>query len=390
MNIKRFTSARILGAAQLFVDYLYASKLKNNGLVWPEEIVVSGFFSARIGIGKAAELTAAQLERSGFIVHRHDVSDLLSSPRLFKENVPGHQPGRAWILHLNAPEVRPLLARINPRSRPLGARLGYWVWELPIAPKSWAKNLALFDFIVSPSKFAAQAISGLGREIGVLPHPFKDTRPDIVRRKKSHGQPYKFLVQMDGASSFSRKNILAVIEAFKLLPENSSTRLLVKTQKLAPRQRDEVAKKIGASETINWIDQTISDDDMQNLIIGADCVVSAHRSEGFGLALAEAIAHGKDVLATGWSGNLEFMSSLPDTLVGYELVPLRESDDVYGSFAGEGAVWADINIPALAKKMAGNIQNQNLGVRDNRLNLISGMEKWKTIKPGALIQFDHI
>ena len=42
------------------------------------------------------------------------------------------------------------------------------------------------------------------------------------------------------------------------------------------------------------------------LLARADCYVSLHRSEGFGLTLAESMALGTPVIATGYSGNTDF------------------------------------------------------------------------------------
>ena len=44
------------------------------------------------------------------------------------------------------------------------------------------------------------------------------------------------------------------------------------------------------------------------MMAACDCYVSLHRSEGLGLTMAEAMAVGKPVVATAWSGNLDFMS----------------------------------------------------------------------------------
>lgn len=50
--------------------------------------------------------------------------------------------------------------------------------------------------------------------------------------------------------------------------------------------------------------------------------VSLHRAEGFGLTMAEAMALGKPVIATGYSGNLEYMTEENSYLVGWRLVPV--------------------------------------------------------------------
>ena len=44
------------------------------------------------------------------------------------------------------------------------------------------------------------------------------------------------------------------------------------------------------------------------MIASCDCYVSLHRSEGLGLTMAEAMYFGKPVIATAYSGNLDFMN----------------------------------------------------------------------------------
>ena len=83
------------------------------------------------------------------------------------------------------------------------------------------------------------------------------------------------------------------------------------------------------------------------LIDMADCFVSLHRSEGFGLGLAEAMLIGKPVIATGYSGNLDFMSPDNSLLVGYELTEIKEDRPIYS----RGNFWAEPSIEQAAAFM---------------------------------------
>ena len=77
-----------------------------------------------------------------------------------------------------------------------------------------------------------------------------------------------------------------------------------------------------------------------------DSYVSLHRSEGFGLTLAEAMALGKPVIATGYSGNLDFMDADTSHLVDYQLVPVRDGGPFY-----RGGRWAEPSIAHAAQVM---------------------------------------
>ena len=94
--------------------------------------------------------------------------------------------------------------------------------------------------------------------------------------------------------------------------------------------------------------------DMAGLMAAADIVISLHRSEGFGLVPAQAMALGKPVVATGWSGNLDFMNKDNSALVSYSLVPVRDPE---GAFDADGQMWADANIDEAAawlRRLAGD------------------------------------
>ena len=80
---------------------------------------------------------------------------------------------------------------------------------------------------------------------------------------------------------------------------------------------------------------------MMGLMAAADIVISLHRSEGFGLVPAQAMALGKPVIATAWSGNLDFMNKRNSALVSYSLVPVDDPDGVFGA---DGQMWADADI----------------------------------------------
>src|SRR5690606_18084136 len=102
--------------------------------------------------------------------------------------------------------------------------------------------------------------------------------------------------------------------------------------------------------------------DMMGLTAASDIVISLHRSEGFGLVPAQAMALGKPVIATGWSGNMEFMTPHNSAPVSYSLIPV---DDPEGTFDGAGQMWADADIEEAAdwlRRLAGDATlRRNMG-----------------------------
>jgi glycosyltransferase involved in cell wall biosynthesis len=98
---------------------------------------------------------------------------------------------------------------------------------------------------------------------------------------------------------------------------------------------------------IHLITDVLERHEVDSLIAASDAFVSLHRSEGFGLVIAEAMAQGKPVIATGWSGNTDFMSVETSVLVGYQLVELDRDLGPYEA----GQRWAEPDLDDAATWM---------------------------------------
>ena len=91
----------------------------------------------------------------------------------------------------------------------------------------------------------------------------------------------------------------------------------------------------------------INKTEVNSLLKDVDVYVSLHRSEGFGLVMAEAMYLGTPVIATAWSGNTEFMNDHTACMVGYDMIELDKDYDVFK----KGNVWADAHIDEAADYM---------------------------------------
>jgi glycosyltransferase involved in cell wall biosynthesis len=103
------------------------------------------------------------------------------------------------------------------------------------------------------------------------------------------------------------------------------------------------------------IDEHLSPDDLGDLFHAADVYVSLHRSEGFGLGLAEAMAIGKAVIGTAYSGNVDFMNGANSCPVGYRVRPITVDDHRYqgavGSVYRQGLLCAEPDVEQAARWM---------------------------------------
>jgi glycosyltransferase involved in cell wall biosynthesis len=88
------------------------------------------------------------------------------------------------------------------------------------------------------------------------------------------------------------------------------------------------------------LDRYMTRDELAGLMRTADCYVSLHRSEGFGLGIAESMALGKPVIATRYSGPVDLMTGENSYPVEYRLSSISRD---YGPYL-EGFSWADPDV----------------------------------------------
>ena len=150
-------------------------------------------------------------------------------------------------------------------------------------------------------------------------------------------------------SAFTRKNPIAAVRAFRRAFGDAPDRVLaikLVDNGAVPWALQALHEAIGGAANIRVIEGMLSAPDMAGLVAASDIVISLHRSEGFGLVPAEAMRFAKPVVATSWSGNLEFMTARNSALVGYSLVPV---DDPEGAIDGADQVWADADVDDAAQ-----------------------------------------
>lgn len=302
-------------------------------------IRVVGDFGGSYGIAASAKLAVRAFEALGVPVEQVDISgarlDWIGAADAARTPGP-------WIFHVNAPEILAALAFLGPKNV-RGPRYGYWAWELPQAPKSWLKDAALLDGVWAPSAFTAKALDGAAAPVRVVPHPlFAEDYRDVVPAPRGPG--FLAVTLFDFNSSAARKNPEAVIAAFaQAFPADPAARLVIKTQRgdLFP---DLLAKlKASAPANVTVVDEVWPYAEVKSLIATADVLISLHRAEGFGLTVAEAMALGTPVIATGWSGNMDFMDATCALVVPSRPIAV---DDPQGIYRGQS--WADPDVEAAA------------------------------------------
>jgi glycosyltransferase involved in cell wall biosynthesis len=231
--------------------------------------------------------------------------------------------------------------------------IGYWAWELEIFPDQFRAAIDLMDELWAPSRFVQLALRRkTGKPVIVMPLRVEldiDSRHELALAPK---ESFSFLFYFDFNSFHQRKNPWAVLDAFsRAFPTSrkDDVKLVIKTIGHAsqPEALKRLAGLVSRDTRIRLVTDSLSSEKMASLIANASCFVSLHRSEGFGRGMAEAMYFGKPVIATGYSGNMDFMSPENSYLVDYELVVVGDQDYVYPS----GARWASPNVDHAASLM---------------------------------------
>jgi glycosyltransferase involved in cell wall biosynthesis len=309
-------------------------------------VAVAGELSRASGLGENARLMLLGLQHLGVPHWPIDVGGLLPGasadlPAAAGEDPP---PGAPLVLHVNPPLLPLTLLRLR-RGLGRGRRvIGYWSWELPIAPPEWRVGARFVHEVWALTPFVAEALEPLlPGKVRVVPPPLAiaPPRPSALGRSAFglHDDAVVVLVSFNLASSFERKNPLAAIAAFRAAFGDRTDRLLllkVGNRSHFPGDFARIAAVAALAPNIRLETRVLPTADLHALTVACDIVLSLHRSEGFGLVPAEAMLLGKPVIATGWSGNMAFMDASNAALVGYRLVPAEDSRDVYA-----GASWAE-------------------------------------------------
>jgi glycosyltransferase involved in cell wall biosynthesis len=220
--------------------------------------------------------------------------------------------------------------------------IAYWAWELETIPDEWSQLASDVDEIWTPTPFVSAAMRAKMRVpvYDMLPGVSIGEVETIPRAQLELGEDeFVFLFMFDMRSDFERKNPLAVVRAFREAFSASDGATLV--IKLSRGSSDEPnlqrLREAAAGAKVVLIDEVVSRAQAYGYIAMADCVVSLHRSEGFGLLMAEAMLLGKPVIATNYSGNTAFMDAENSLLVDYSMVEVAADGPIYK----RGSRWAE-------------------------------------------------
>ncbi|MEM6677557.1 MAG: glycosyltransferase [Pseudomonadota bacterium] len=271
---------------------------------------------------------------------------------------------KAMLLHVNADRAPQVLCHpLFDRHDDLYA-IGYLLWELEALPRAHRLALDLLDEIWCPTRFLAEVFEAeaavpvvlMPKGIALPPLPqLSPTKTNPLDTTTLHADGFTALVCFDFHSSVERKNPLAAVRGFqRAFPPRGGTpaRLIIKTTPPSPGHWGdpngmwpEIQRLAAADPRIVILAEHLPFERLLRLIASADCLISAHRAEGFGYLPAYALVLGCPVIATDYSGTRDFVTPETGWPVAWRPRPVAPSESI---LPVPGAFWADIEVDALA------------------------------------------
>lgn len=314
---------------------------------------VVGFLEAESGLGEVARRLAIVLDSDDIALaaisyrgthgrQQHPLDLALASEAPYDTN----------LICLSADDLTGFAGAIGSDLFAKRYSIGVWFWETNVFTSPDRTAVMLLDELWVASDYIRRALVGeVDIPVHVVPIPVPEPRgPFRTRAELDLPEDFTFLFVFDFWSG-ERKNPTAVVEAFtRAFAPDEGPRLVLKSingSDWKPHQLDRLLAIADGRDDILFRDGYVSAAERDSYVAACDCYVSLHRSEGLGLTMAEAMAHGKPVIATGYSGNLEFMTEANSHLVPFRLVDVPETWWAHGP----GAKWADPDVDAAARLM---------------------------------------
>ncbi len=310
-----------------------------------------GFMDAPLGIGAAARSSELALITAGLSFNVVNInlkrSMVIGNNSKHKVNKINGIASGINIIHINPPEY-PYLWRHLGKSLLVGKyNVGVWYWELSNLPDDWLRGFQVLDEIWVATRFVKEAVQKKSPIPVMIIPPCVKVELDATLTRDDFKLPrdaFLFLCAYDAHSIYERKNPLGVIRAFKkaFKQNDTSVGLVVKinNSNFDFESIRQIKNELQGYRNCFLIEETFPLLKFYSLVNHINAFVSLHRSEGFGLILAEAMSLGKPVIATNWSGNTDFMTPQNSCAVDYKLIPVKQGLAPYQP----GQFWADADI----------------------------------------------
>jgi glycosyltransferase involved in cell wall biosynthesis len=271
--------------------------------------------------------------------------------------------GKAQINVINM--IPPLFKRYKKSN---AINVGFTMWEADRLPPIWTKLCNEMDAIMTPCKWNVEVFKNSGVTVPIYHVPAGIDREEIPEKKYHNSKTFRFYSIFQW---LERKCPQGLVKAFMSeFTREDDVELVLKTyvrdkgqdnkrvlEQEIDRIRDEMKLKEKDHAPIRLITDLLSDKQMTELHQKSHCFVLPHRGEGWGMPHMSAMLHGRPVIATGYSGNMDFMNEDNSFLIDYQLTPCCNVG-AFAPFYNGRMWWAEPNLAELASVMRYVYQNQ--------------------------------
>jgi len=330
-----------------------------------------GWFNAALGVGESVRCAARAAAAANIphaLVPLRLYCKAAQVEHEFDERLQAKTPHPVNIVHGDAPQSGDIAPHHGTSFLREKYTIGYWAWELPEFPDTWVQHFAHVQEIWTPSLFSRDAIAAKSPvPVLVMPHAVELPIPSTTGARTSFGLPedrFLFLFAYDLNSYSERKNPAAVVRAFRTAfgrQGRSGVGLVIKVHGIAGNEQAFAALQadLAGLEGCTLIAETLPRQRLTLLQATCDAFVSLHRSEGFGLNVAECMFLGKPVVSTDWSATAEFVTPENGCPVRASLVELTTNHGPYS----RGQRWAEPDSEHAAWHMTRLVQDAALRQR---------------------------
>jgi glycosyltransferase involved in cell wall biosynthesis len=281
-------------------------------------------------------------------------------------------------------------------------RIGRTMFETDRIPDGWAERCNALDEVWVPSEFNRQTFTAAGVDPGRLRvvHAGVDTglfRPDAQALSLPHLRGFNFLSVFDLQPRKGSDLLLkAYLSEFK---SDDDVALILKISQHSDPKADpeaqlayfiekEVGLTLQQTPPVILLNGFLSQADMAGLYVSADAFVLPSHGEGYGRHLLEALACELLVIATRWSGPLDFLREENSYLIDIEgLVPAPIEEE---SFAGH--LWAQPSVEHLRQLMraaSAHPEDAHRRARQGRQDMIDHWD-WSIAAPLWVNEFRRL
>jgi glycosyltransferase involved in cell wall biosynthesis len=309
---------------------------------------LGGFLTGELGIGEMGRIVHHVLRHAGLPVASLVEERVLTC----RTDLPapddlGYPRFPVTILAVNADYTR-LALETYPELGEQRYRIGLWAWELEDFPDWLHDAFTLVDEVWTLSEFSRTAIAAHSPvPVKVIPLPVLDPGAPAAPRS---GEPVRFLFLFDFNSTGQRKNATGLVGAFrKAFPGRDDVRLVIKATngERNPAQAERLRLLVRDDPRITLLERYLTVEELGDLYARSHAYASLHRSEGFGLTVAEAMIRGLPVISTDYSSTREFVTDAVGWPVPHRMVQVGPGAPPYHA----DAWWAEPDLDHAARAM---------------------------------------